>query len=313
MFANDTNLLFADRNLKSLETVVNVELMNVYDWLASNKLSLNVKKTNFVIFHPSQKRINYKVNLKIYDNNRKHFICLERKDYVKYLGVLIDSNLTWKHHISHTASKISKSVGIICRLRHLAPFSTLPYIYRSLIYPYLSYGLVAWGQAAKSHMEKILILQKRVVRLMNFAIYNSHAVPYFVTANFMPITANVRPINMLYVKLSSLLMHDVHNNLIPSNLSDMFTLSHQIHNHNQTRSSSAGNYYINCSRLNQHENSFSRIGCKIWNSIPGNLRNLPKHIFKEKITTILFQNLQVQDSYVDVERIISDMSKVKSS
>lgn len=165
-------------------------------------------------------------------------MCLERKDYVKYLGILIDSNLTGKHHISHIASKISKSVGIICRLRHLAPFSTLLNIYRSLIYPYLSYGLVAWGQAAKSDMEKILILQKRVVRLMNFANYNSHAVPYFISANVMPI-------NMLYVKLSSLLMHDVHNNLIPSNLSGMFTLSHQIHNHN-TRSSSAGNYYINC-------------------------------------------------------------------
>ena len=94
LFADETNLLFADRNLKSLETVVNMELMNVYDWLASNKLSLNVKKTNFVIFHPSQKRFNYKENLKIYDNNRKYFICLERKDYVKYLGVLIDSNLT---------------------------------------------------------------------------------------------------------------------------------------------------------------------------------------------------------------------------
>ena len=112
-----------------------------------------------------------------------------------------------------------------------------------------------------------------------------------------------------FVKLSSLLMHDIHNNLIPSNLSDMFTLSHQIHNRN-TRFSSAGNYYINCSRLNQNKNSFSRIGRKIWNSIPGNVRNLPKHIFKEKIT-ILFQNLQVQDSYVDLEQIISDMSKAR--
>ena len=88
LFADDTNLLFADRNLKSLETGVNMELMNVYDCLASNKLSLNVKKTNFFIFHPSQKRLNYKVNLKISDNNRKHFICLERKDYVKYLYLL---------------------------------------------------------------------------------------------------------------------------------------------------------------------------------------------------------------------------------
>ena len=118
-------------------------------------------------------------------------------------------------------------------------------------------GLVVWGQAAtvcKSHMDKILILQKSVVQLMNFANYNSHAVP-------------------------SLLIHDVHNNLAPSNLSGMFTLSHQIHNHN-TQSLSAGNYYINCSRLNQHKKSFSKICCKIWNSIQGNLRNLRKHIFK---------------------------------
>lgn len=155
-------------------------------------------------------------------------------------------------------------------------------------------------------MEKILILQKRVVQLMNFPNYNSHAIPYFISANIMPIS-------MLYINPSSFLMHDVHNNLTPPpNLSGLFTLSHQIHNHN-TRSSSAGNYYINYSRLNQHKNSFSRIGCKIWNSIPWNLRNLPKDIFKKKLTTILFQNLQVQDSYVDVERIINDVSKVKLS
>ena len=178
-----------------------------------------MKKTNYVIFHHRQKRRNYTINLKIYDNIRKIFISLEYKDYVKYLGVLIDSNLTWKQHISHIASKLSKIIGIICRLRHLAPFSTLSNIYRSLIYPYLSYGLVAWGQATKSHIQTILTLQKRVVRLMNFANYDSHAVPYFITSNVMPI-------NILYVKLTSILMHDVHNNLTPSNLSDMFTLSH---------------------------------------------------------------------------------------
>ena len=55
LFADDTNLLFAEKNLKSLEIVVNEELMNIYDWLTSNELSLNVKKTIFVIFHLSQK------------------------------------------------------------------------------------------------------------------------------------------------------------------------------------------------------------------------------------------------------------------
>ena len=141
---------------------------------------------------------------------------------MRYLGVLINSNLTWKH-ISYIASKISKNIAIICRLRHLAPYLTLLNIYRSLIYPY---GLVAWGQATKSHIEKILTLQKRDMRLLNFANYNSHTVPYFISSNVMPI-------NILYVKLSTLLMHDVHNNLAFSDISAMFTLSYQIHMQSQ--------------------------------------------------------------------------------
>ena len=63
LFADNTNLLYSDKNLKSLETAVNEELINVCDWLTSNKLSLNVKKTNFVIFHPYQKKLI--LNLKV--------------------------------------------------------------------------------------------------------------------------------------------------------------------------------------------------------------------------------------------------------
>ena len=124
LFADNTNLLYADRKLKSLETVVNAELLNVCDWLSANKLSLNIKKTNFLIFHPYQKRLDYDIQLKIYDNQINKLISLERKDYVKYLGVLMDSNLSWKYHISHVASKISCNIGIIVRLRHFILFIT---------------------------------------------------------------------------------------------------------------------------------------------------------------------------------------------
>ena len=74
---------------------------------------------------------------------------------------------------------------------------TLFRIYNSLIFPYLSYGLVAWGQAAKTHLEKLLTLQKRAVRLIN---------------------SNIMPITMLYFKLSSMLMFDVYNNTAPHNI-----------------------------------------------------------------------------------------------
>jgi len=123
-------------------------------------------------------------------------ISLERKDYVKYLGVLMDSNLSWKYHISQVASKISSNTGVIARLRHFTPFIALLNIYRALIFPYISYGLSAWGQAAKTHLDKILLLQKRVVGLMNFANFSDHAIPLFISSNILPLP-------LLYIKLSS--------------------------------------------------------------------------------------------------------------
>ena len=140
---------------------MNDELLKIVDWLTANKLSLNVKKTNYIIFHPYQKHLNYDVSIKILDNCVNKSFSLERKEYVKYLGVMIDNHLSWKHHINYVALKISRNIGILSKLRHFVSPKTLFGIYNSLIFPYLSYGLVAWGQAAKTHLEKLLRLQKK--------------------------------------------------------------------------------------------------------------------------------------------------------
>ena len=64
LFADDTNLLYADKDLKSLESVINIELQKVCNWLNANKLTLNTKKSNFVIFRPSQKKLGYQINIR---------------------------------------------------------------------------------------------------------------------------------------------------------------------------------------------------------------------------------------------------------
>ena len=56
LFADDTIAVYADKNLKSLESIVNQELCKLFDWLTANKLTLNIKKTNFVILRPSQRQ-----------------------------------------------------------------------------------------------------------------------------------------------------------------------------------------------------------------------------------------------------------------
>ena len=70
-------------------------------------------------------------------------MALECKESVRYLGIIIDNNLSWKHHIDHVAIKMSRTVGLICKLRHFLQRHTLLTIYRSLVAPYLTYGLTA--------------------------------------------------------------------------------------------------------------------------------------------------------------------------
>ena len=165
--------------------------------------------------------------------------------------MLIDETLSWKYHIVHLASKISKTIGIIARLRHFVPLATLHHIYISLTQPCLLYGIVAWGRATKTHRNKILLLQKTcpppdvLWRLL-------HAVPYFLSSRFLPL-------DFLYFKSVAVLMHDISDNLSPPNIANLFISKASIHSY-KTTSSSRSDYFVKPSRLDKQIKSFSRNG-----------------------------------------------------
>ena len=103
LFADDTNVYYSGKNTSDVSNVLNQEMERVSDWLIANQLSINFKKTNYVIFKPRQKRLNLtNFSLKIKNN------LIERKSSIKFLGVIIDEHLSWKEHISTVAAKISK-------------------------------------------------------------------------------------------------------------------------------------------------------------------------------------------------------------
>ena len=124
-------------------------------------MTLNTKKSNLVIFRPKQKKIRYLPQISIFDSEK-----IEESAW--NIGVLIDENLSWKNHLDCVITKISKTIGMIAKLRHFVQPSVLTNIYKSLILPYFTYGLVAWGNAAKNYLNKIVVLQKRVLRLIYF-------------------------------------------------------------------------------------------------------------------------------------------------
>ena len=283
----------------NFKSVTEREVKSVIMGLSCNKapgydkiLTLNTSKSNFVIFHPYQHKPDCTIQLEIYNNDLKESVPLEQKTFVKYLGILIDNNLSWKYHIDYISSKVSKGIGMIARLRHLVPFATLLNIYRSLIEPYISYGLIAWGQAANIHLNKILILQKRALRLMYFADSKAHSAPLFVHSRILPVT-------MLYYLLVSSMMHDINNHRVPSNISMLFTHSEQVHHH-FTRFSAAGNLYVKTSRTNQLLFSFARIGVRVWNSIPMKLRIKNRTPFKRELKNRLLKLMEIEEMNVDL-------------
>ena len=130
LFADDTNLFFNNPNILNLETILNVELEKVSQWLYANKLSLNIDKTSFVVFHSLQRRIAHKLNLSISSMSVKSV------NQVKYLGLIFDSNLNWKPYLHELSKKVSRGIGVLSKIRYYANRKILHQLYYSIIYPF---------------------------------------------------------------------------------------------------------------------------------------------------------------------------------
>ena len=108
MFADDTTLFYAERDIKKLFQTVNNELQKISQCFISNKLSINVSKTQYPFFHKPSKRGDILLALpKLYiDNNQ-----IQQSESIKFLGVFLDENLTWKEHIKYIENKIPKTLA----------------------------------------------------------------------------------------------------------------------------------------------------------------------------------------------------------
>ena len=167
--------------------------------------------------------------------------------------------------------------------------------YKSLLQPLFLYGISTWGQACKSSLNKLVVLQKRALRSVFFQNSTQSAIPLFIETEILPVKS-------LYIYSVAQLMYDVNHNNIPSNVSNLFTYVKDIHSHN-TRSSARDNFYTSYSRLNTQANSFSRVGVHIWNQIPATTKNLSKKSFQREIKSNLLNDLNINHYDIDITKI----------
>ena len=130
MFADDTTCIVTGKNLKDISEQINSELRLIVIWLKSNKLSLNVNKTNFMVFTPKRKQHDV-INLNIENHT------INEVNQCKFLGVILDNNLSWKHHIQYVKSKISKVTGILYKARCNLNKCHMLSLYNTMVLPYI--------------------------------------------------------------------------------------------------------------------------------------------------------------------------------
>ena len=272
LFADDTSVFMSHQDITVLQNRFNTEFDKLVDWLYDNKLVLNIKKTNFMTF--TNKHIDItQVKVKVKDS------FIDQVIHTTFLGITIDNKLTWKEHTGVICNKISKHVGVFYKLKFF-PKETLMILYNTLILPHLYYCILIWAHSSVLNMNRLLMFQKKIVRIVTHSQYLAHTMPLFYSLKTLRISD-------IYVYHCAIFMYLCFNELLPNAILQYFELNKNIHGH-QTRYSN--NFHIPGVRTLVCQNTIFFRGPKIWNEIPLEIRLSPSlNSFKRKMKLYLLQ------------------------
>ena len=271
LFADDTNFHLSHHNINILQSQVAEEIKKINYWVNSNQLTINYKKSCYMIIgKKTQVATDFKPSI-------NHNL-IQQTDNLRYLGIYLDNKLSWKSHIEILSTKLSKICGIIYKLRHYVPLSTLKSVYFSLFHSQLQYSLLNWGRATKTHLHKLEILQNKIIRACYFRPRFQHS-------------------NLLYSKLGVLKLDDMikmelakfifkfKNQMLPSSFNNYFINLNQVHKYN-TRQKFRNEFYQFYVGSESGKKSLQYICLNIWKNIPQEYRHCSFTKFKKYFKTI---------------------------
>ncbi len=276
LFADDTSIFMEGDTLEQIIYSLNKELDKLSIWLAANKLTLNVLKSYYMIFHRA--RLKHK-DCKVALNNTS----LQHVKFTKFLGIIIDDKLSFINHISYIKAKISKGIGILIKTRKYLNKEKRVDLFNTFILPYMTYCLEVWGNAYDSHLEPIIKLQRKAIRIITFSRYTVDADPLFWELNILPL-------KKLVIQRIGLQMHKYSTYTLPIAVMELFVTNDTIHAHD-TRHAHDLRHQIG-KREYMYKN-FSFRAVHIWNHLKSrdNLKTAVSYtVFKHTLKEYLFHN-----------------------
>ena len=275
MYADDSSFYLSGPSPETLINIANTELTKVFQWLIQNKLSLNVKKSKYMFFSKTKLKIYPDQELKI--NGQP----TEQTTHFKFIGYQLDETWSWNLHISMIACKLARNIGLLYKLRKVLNNDTLRNLYFSLIQPYFINGLHVWGTAANTHLQQVITLQKKAIRIISNSHPKDHSIPLFKKYNILPIKSQ-------YELNVALFMYRVNHCQYPQSILDLFSKKDKV-----PRISRQYHQYITPrSRCKAFENSIAIQGPKKFNQFLKTFDlKCSIHTYKKKLKVHLLSTL----------------------
>ena len=218
MFADDTNLFCTDSDVDNLFLTMNSELSNISEWFKANRLSLNVSKTKYTLFHPPSKASTLPLVLPKITIQGKD---IARDQVTKFLGVYLDENISWKSHIANITQKVTQIIGILYKSKQFLNIYNLKQIYFSFIHSYLNYANIAWASTNKTKLSKLFRLQRHAVKV----IYNQE-----LYTDAIPLLSDMRALSVYQINVFQhlCLMFKCKNETAPQSFHYLYTVKPQV-------------------------------------------------------------------------------------
>ena len=255
MFAENTNI---DCKLIDLEKGLNTELRSLNQWLISNKLSLNVAKTEFMVIGSNQRLHSFsddQINIEIYAK-----LIIKDKE-AKSLGVIIDEHLSWSDHIDALSKKISSAIGALKRIRPFISEYTALQIYQALILPHFDYCSSVWGDCNLTLSDKLQNLQNRAARAITRSNYDTSTSSLLNRLNWDDLITRQQ-------KLKATSMFKTIKGLTPVILHNLFSTRSTRYNFRDAEAK----LELPMARTNYGKCAFSYSGALLWNNLSISLR-----------------------------------------
>ena len=270
LFADDTTLLQGHKSLKYLKWMIEEDLKHMADWFRANLLTINVNKTECVLFHSSNTNSQHTIDL---DFNGT---LLHSREYVRFLGLWIDHSLSWRFQISNLLMKIKQNTHLLKVGNKFLTKSSKKLVYYAHIYSHISYGLVIWGNMLdKSTQAKI---QKCMDKCFNLITHQPPTRDNYKHENMLTFE------DLLYLE-NTKLGYKMEHNLLPRKLHQMLTSDSKLKpltksHHYETRTKDIP--YLPTAQIKKYHDSFLFQSIKAYEGVPVKLRS------SNKLTTFSF-------------------------